>query len=195
MPQRGPETSEPEPFFRRADLPLLRTDPVFGAFGFSRPPAEPSGKSREPDLTAPINFAFRLRHLLGVGTRAEAVRYLLTADIESATVSEVAASSGYAKRNIQEALTSLAAAGVATLAASGGEQRFAVNRARWAYLLGLEPDEIPMHRDWPTLLEALRRILRWLMRPDLEDSPTTCAPARRRTCSTRCDPRSTGRDC
>jgi len=171
---RGParqlefDGDEAEPLFRDADFPVPRTDPVFRAFGFTRPPAEPTGKSRDPDLTAPINFAFRLRHFLGVGTRAEAVRYLLTADVDSATVAEVATSSGYAKRNIQEALTALRSARVATLASSSGEQRFALDRARWAYLLGLEPDEIPLYRDWPTLLGALRRVLRWLMRPDLE---------------------------
>jgi uncharacterized protein YegP (UPF0339 family) len=180
MLQRRPRTRTPgqegkderrgaaaEPLFRDADLPAFRTDPVFADFGFTRPPVEPTGKSREPDLAAPINFAFRLRHLLGVGTRAEAVRYLLTTDVESATVAEVAASSGYAKRNIHEALASLQSAGVATLAKSGGEQRFAVDRARWAYLMGLETAELPVYRDWPMLLGALRRILRWLMRPDL----------------------------
>ena len=169
-PSRSDSTiAEAEPLFRGSDLPTLRSDPVFAAFGFTRPPAQVSGKSREPDLMAAINFAFRLRQLLGVGTRAEAIRYLLTADIESATVAEVAAPSGYAKRNIQEALASLHAAGVVALVVSGGEQRFAVDRARWAYLLGLEPDSIPLYRGWPTLLGALRRILRWLARPDLEE--------------------------
>ena len=162
------KTGEPEALFRGVDLPALRTDPVFSVFGFMRPPAEPSGKSREPDLTAPINFAFRLRQLLGVGARAEAVRYLLTANSEPAIVADVAGSSGYAKRNVHEALTSLHAAGAATLASAGGEQRFAVDRARWAHLLDLEPHELPIYRDWPTLLGALRRILRWLSRPELE---------------------------
>jgi uncharacterized protein YegP (UPF0339 family) len=162
------KTEEPEALFRGADLPALRTDPVFSAFGFKRPPAEPSGKSREPDLAAPINFAFRLRRLLGVAARAEAVRYLLTTDIESATVADVTKSSGYSKRNVQEALTSLHAAGAARLASNGGEQRFAVDRSRWAHLLDLEPHELPIYRDWPTLLGALRRILRWLRRPELE---------------------------
>lgn len=157
-----------EPLFRHADLPALQTDPVFRAFGFTRPPAERSGKSRQPDLTAPINFGFRLRQLLGVGARAEAVRYLLTAEVESATVADVAGSSGYSKRNIQEALASLHAAGAATHAYSGGEQRFAVDRSRWSHLLDLESAELPLYRDWPTLLGALRRILRWLRRPELE---------------------------
>lgn len=160
----NPET---EALFRSADLPILRADPVFSAFGFARPPVQARGKSREPDPTAPINFAFRLRQLLGVGARAEAARYLLTAATESATVAEVARSSGYSKRNIQEALTSLHFAGVVTLAPSGGEQRFAVDRSRWAYLLDLEPDELPVQRDWPMLLGALRGILSWLMQPEL----------------------------
>jgi uncharacterized protein YegP (UPF0339 family) len=165
------KTEEAEALFRGVDLPALRTDPVFSAFGFTRPPAQPSGKSREPDLTAPINFAFRLRQLLGVAARAEAVRYLLTADIESATVAEVAKSSGYSKRNVQEALTSLQAAGAATLASNGSEHRFALDRSRWAHLLDLEPHELPIYRDWPTVLGALRRILRWLRRPDSEALP------------------------
>lgn len=167
----GIDYDEPEPLFRRADgaaLPTLRPDPLFLEYGLIRPPAEPSGKSLDPDLRASINFAFRLRHLLGVGTRAEAVRYLLTADIESATVADVAASSGYAKRNIQEALSSLHAAGAVSVAFAAGEQRFAVERARWAFFLGLDAKELPIHRNWPDLLGALRLILRWLMRPDLE---------------------------
>jgi len=165
--ERG-DGSASEALFRGADLMTLRPDPVFAMFGFERPTAETTGKSRAPDLSGPINFAFRLRQILGVGTRAEAVRYLLTADIESATVAEVAALSGFAKRNVQEALGALEAADVAIVTSSGGEQRFAVDRARWAHLLRLEPHEVPEYRAWPTLLGALRRILRWLLRPDLE---------------------------
>jgi uncharacterized protein YegP (UPF0339 family) len=160
---------EAEPLFRNADLPVLRPEPVFRAFGFTRPPVELSGKSREPNLEAPINFAFRLRQLLGIGARSEAIRYLLTADIDAASVSDIAASSGYSKRNIQEALTSLGAAGAAKVASSSGEQRFAVDRARWAHLLDLEPYELPGYRDWPTLLGALRTVLRWLRRTDLDE--------------------------
>lgn len=165
------DDGEPEALFRAADgaaLPTLKADPVFLTYGLIRPPAVPSGKSLDPDLRAPINFAFRLRHLLGVGTRAEAVRYLLTADVESATVADVAASSGYNKRNIQEALSSLHAAGVASVVTAGAEQRFAVDRFRWGFLLNLDTKELPIYRNWPDLLGALRRILRWLMRPDLE---------------------------
>jgi uncharacterized protein YegP (UPF0339 family) len=167
----APVEEHPEPLFRGSGgraLPVLRPDPVFLAHGLLRSPAEPTHKSSDPDPRAPINFAFRLRHLLGVGTRAEAVRYLLTADIDSATVADVAASSGYAKRNIQEALSSLHAAGGVSVATVGGEQRFAVDRSRWSFLLGLDVKELPRYRNWPDLFAALRQILRWLMRPDLE---------------------------
>lgn len=158
---------EAEALFRTADLPAPRADPAFGAFGFTRPVAQPSGKSREPDYAAPINLAFRLRQLLGVGARAEAVRYLLTAATEPVTVADIAGSAGYSKRNVQEALSSLHAAGVAKVVSGGGEQRFAVDRSRWAHLLDLEPHELPVYRDWPRLLGALRRIVRWLARPEL----------------------------
>lgn len=156
------------PLFRDEDFVALRVDEVFSAFGFTRPTAEPSGKSRTPDFAAPINFAFRLRLLLGVGARAEAVRYLLTSDADSSLVADVARSAGYSKRNTQEALTSLEAAGTLTRAAKRGEQRYVVDRTRWAHLLGIEAHELPVYRDWPRLFGALRRVSRWLARPDLE---------------------------
>lgn len=55
-------------------------DVWFAARGFSRPCADPSLKSQAPDVSAPINMAFWLRLLLGIGTRSEVVRYLLTTE-------------------------------------------------------------------------------------------------------------------
>lgn len=166
--ERVPEDTELEALFPTADLPVFRVDPAFAKFGFARPLAELSGKSLSPDLLAPINFAFRLRQMLGVGARSEAVRYLLTGASEAASVAEVASSSGYSKRNVQEALTSLVAAGVAARVGGHTEQRFAIDRSRWAYLLDVEPHQIPAYRDWPRLLGALRELLRWLMRTELD---------------------------
>jgi uncharacterized protein YegP (UPF0339 family) len=163
------DVPSPEPLFRRVFTPARDPDPAFLAHGFLRPKAEPSGKSREPDLEAPINFAFRLRHLLGVSARAEAVRFLLTVDAPRATVAAVASSAGYAKRNVQEALSSLHAAGAALLVTVGAEQRYGIDRTRWAHVLDVDVDDLPLHRDWPQLFGVLRRILRWLDRPDLED--------------------------
>lgn len=115
----------------------------------------------------PINLAFRLRHLLGGSARAEAARYLLTADVPRATGAAVASSAGYTKRNVHEALVSLHASGAATLVTVGAEQRFGVDRARWAHLLDIDPRALPTHRDWPQLLATLRKVLRWLERSEL----------------------------
>lgn len=68
--------------------PVHNPDPSFLGQGLLRPVARPSGKSRQPDLTAPINFALRLRHLLGVSARAEAVRFLLTTNAPRASVAQ-----------------------------------------------------------------------------------------------------------
>jgi uncharacterized protein YegP (UPF0339 family) len=163
------DSSSPEALFRGVFTPARDPDPAFIAHRFLRPKAEPSGKSREPDLMAPINFAFRLRYLLGVSARAEAVRFLLTVDAPRASVAAVAASAGYAKRNVQEALSSLHAAGAVLLVTIGADQRYGIDRTRWAHLLDVDAEDLPVHREWPALLSILRRALRWLERPDLED--------------------------
>jgi len=169
QPPRPPAPGDraPEPLFRGLSAPVRSADAAFLAHGLLRPEAIPSGKSRDPDLTLPINFAFRLRHLLGVSARAETVRFLLTSDVQSASVAAVASSGGYAKRNVQEALRGLHAAGAVSVIAVGAERRYRTDRAVWAHLLGSDASDLPIHRDWPQLLGALRRMLRWLARPEL----------------------------
>ena len=154
-----------EPLFRTSRVPTRQLDEAFLAHGFLKPSVEPSRNSQRPDPTLPANFAFRLRHLLGVGARAEAIRVLLGVAAPNVTAQIVAASAGYSKRNVQEALASLQAAGVLDVLVVGNEQRFRAPRERWAALLGIEADELPHHRDWPALLHALRRIVRWLADP------------------------------
>lgn len=160
---RGPGRSEP--LFRTIRAPTRRLDQAFLAHGFLKPSVEPSGNSQPPDPALSANFAFLLRHLLGIGARAEAVRVLLGIDAPNATAQAVAASAGYAKRNVHEALASLHAAGVLDVLAVGNEQRFSAPRERWAALLGIEAGELPRHRDWPALLGALAHVTRWLADP------------------------------
>lgn len=151
-----------EPLFRDSRLRVARLDDAFRAHGWLKPRTKPSGKSRAPDLLIPISFAFRLRQILGVGARAEAVRVLLTIDAPKVTAQVIAESAGYAKRNIQEALTALHSADVIDAVTVGNEQRFSILRERWAALLGLSADDLPMHRDWPQLFHALRVLVRWV---------------------------------
>jgi hypothetical protein len=155
-----------QPMFRSGG-PVSKADEDFAAAGWLRPPLLPSHKSTPPDPTAPINLAFRLRQILGVGVRAEAVRVLLTTDAPRVNAHTLARSTGYAKRNVHEALAGLSKAGVVSAFTVAGEQRYTADRPAWAALLGCSPDELPSDRDWPQLLGALRRILRWSSRPEL----------------------------
>lgn len=156
-----------QPLFRSAG-PVREPDEDFAAAGLLRPPLSPSHKSSPPDPTMPINLAYRLRQILGVGIRAEVVRILLATEAPWINAQTLAHSTGYAKRNVHDALASLSTAGVVASLTVGAEQRYTADRPAWAALLGCQPDELPTHRDWPQLLGALRRILRWSTQPELE---------------------------
>lgn len=153
------------PLFRGMSGPVTTADDAFLAHGLLRGRVEPRRHSRAPNLGDSIAFDFRLRQLLGVGARAEVARTLLTTEAPWLTAGVVAESAGYAKRNVQEALSSLDAAGVVNEVAVANEHRYSAPRERWASLLGLEAHELPAHRDWPQLLLAMRRVLRWLHDP------------------------------
>lgn len=162
------DPSRGEPFFRDSTVPIRRTpDAGFLAHGWLKPAVEPSGKSQAPDLLAPINFAFRLRELLGVGARAEVVRVLLTVDSPRLSTQAVADSASFAKRNVQEALTSLHAAGVIHGSTLSNQHRYDIDRDKWERLLGLT--RLPGYRDWPRLFHALRRLVRWLSDERLDE--------------------------
>jgi hypothetical protein len=157
---REPQSGLERLYLDDGGFPIRHVDDPFAEYGWARPASVASGKSRPPDLRRPINFAFRLRQLLGTGARAEVVRFLLTNDVPLPTTLAIARSAGYAKRNVQEALNSLAAAGVVVITTLGNEQRYAIGRDGWAAMLEL--DEFPLHIDWPQLLAGLGKTLRWL---------------------------------
>jgi len=161
-----PAAATLQPLFRSGG-PVSKADEDFAAAGWARPPLLPSHKSRPPDPIAPINLAFRLRQILGVGIRAEVVRILLSTESPWVNAQTLARSAGYAKRNVHEALAGLSAADVVSAVTVGGEQRYTANRLAWAALLGCQPDELPINRDWPQLLGALRHVLRWSEQPEL----------------------------
>lgn len=164
----GVQEREPEPLFRTLSVPVRAPDSAFAAVGLLRP-AVASSDAVRPDLRAPINLALRLRELLGVGARAEVVRFLLTVTAPFADATAVARSAGFAKRNVHEALGSLHAAGVVSRWTVGNHQRYALDRAVWARLLELEVDQLPAERAWPQLLDGLRALSRRLRDPALDD--------------------------
>ena len=166
-PERLSPQDRTEPLFLDARAPVNHPDPAFLEYELLKSWREPERRSGQPDLSAPINLALRLRSLLGVSARAEVVRVLLTVDAPRMSVQALAASTGYAKRNVQEAAASLRAAGAANSSTLGNEQRFELPRQRWLELLELP--RAPLHVDWPQLFRALRVLLRWLREPRNED--------------------------
>jgi len=164
--QQVDQAADVQPLFFNA-IPIERPDPAFLAHGFLKSWTEPVGRSSPPDLLAPINFAFRVRSLLGVGARAEVVRTLLTVEAPEMSLQVIALSSGFAKRNVQEAANALRAGGFASARLVGNEQQFRIAREPWLDLLGL--DRFPVHEDWPQLFRAFRVLLRWLRDPRNEE--------------------------
>jgi hypothetical protein len=161
--QRPPEReAPPEPFYRRLSSPIGEPDPAFLELGFLKPVVDPERRSAAPDMFAPINFAFRLRSLPGIGARSEAVRVLLGGHAHL-SVAAITESTAYAKRNVQEALAGMRAAGVIATTTLGNEQRIAIPLDRWLGLLDLE--QLPEHVEWPQIFTALRLLLRWLADP------------------------------
>jgi hypothetical protein len=152
-----------EPVFSPEVLAFIsKQDPVFARHGFIRPPAARTGKSREPDLSLAVNLSFRLRHLFGPGGRSEAMRMLLTWPDGPLDAAQIADEAGFAKRNISDVLTSLAASGVIKAAWAGNERHFTAYRDRWALLLDLAGSGMPSFVSWVHLLPAALQIIMWL---------------------------------
>jgi hypothetical protein len=158
----GEIDASPRPLFVGLSVPEGALEPSFARAGLLRPDFEPSRKSQPPDYAAAINFAFRLRRLLGIGARSEVVRLLLTTDAPRVTAGVVRASAGFTRPNVREALVQLRDAGVAESRGVGSELFYALRRDDWIGLLRIREQQIPEHRDWIQTLGPLRLVLRWL---------------------------------
>ncbi len=159
-----------EPLFH--GLPVLgeELDPTFSEHGFARPPLTTSGKSQPPRLNDPINFAFRLRRLLGLGVRAEAIRVLLTIRAPRLSGGIINAAAGFAQRNVREGLAQLHEAGVIDVVRVSDDRHYAIQSDDWAALLRLSSErDLPFHYDWIPGYRALTRILRWLQQTQLDE--------------------------
>jgi len=157
------------PLVKVAETPLFATmhvakaDTIFRAHGYLKPATAPSFNSVDPDLSAPVNLAFRLRQHFGLSSsRPEIARFLLTCDAPDADALAIADAAGYTKRNVSETLSALLAAGDVQRYTHGNEGRYSFDRRRWADFLGLTVGELPVYRDWPRVLRALQELDRWL---------------------------------
>lgn len=137
-----------------------KIDPVFAHYGFRRPELTARGHSGHPDTASAIGFAFRLRHLLGVSARAEALRHLLLVGGEASAI-EIATCSGYSKRNVAEALNDLVSAEVIRVRRRANQYVYSADRNRWGEFLDIGPDDFPQYVEWPEFYASLRRLLTW----------------------------------
>lgn len=164
----GRESPAGVPLFRDAGSVGSATDVAFARHGWLREPLTPSRKSRAPDLLLPVNLALRLRKVFGVGVRAEVARALLTIDAPQLESQVVAASAGFAQRNVREGLAQLVEGGVVDVVRAGDDRTYAMPRDRWTTFLNLEPSELPRHYDWIPALRAVVKVLRWLGQSDVD---------------------------
>jgi hypothetical protein len=166
--RREQHVNEPRSLFY--DVAQVREpDEAFLLQGLLKPTAPPSKKSQPPDPDTPINFTFRMRHLFGPGSRAEIVRFLITAPVNDASALGIADAAAYAKRNVNETLTSLVASRIVSAYEQGNERRYYLDRAMWGQFLRFQPNGWPTYRDWPRLLGAFRQLSRWLQQPALDE--------------------------
>jgi hypothetical protein len=166
---------EPEGLFYGGRVPT-RLDPAFLEHGFLKQIAEPSKKSQPPDLTKPVNFAFRLRRGFGVGSRSEVMRFLLTATRLSGvgsrplfTTLAIAEAAGFVKRNVQDTLNSLAAAGWIEHVVRGNEHLYSLDPDRWRPVVWRDDLPLPAYRDWTRAFHAFGELHRWLNESDADD--------------------------
>lgn len=156
------ESVQLQPLFHGMRAPTRDLEPSYAAEGLARADFVPSGLSREPDPEVLSNFAFRMRHLLGVGARAEVMTSLLTIDAPRVSGQVLTRSAGFSTRNVREALGHLRRAGIVENVGVGNQSYYRVRRGDWDQLLGLDPSQRPAHQDWVQLFGALRRVVRWL---------------------------------
>jgi hypothetical protein len=167
-PQNRPEADLPPhrvPVFSPDVLGFIgEPDPTFAKYGYIRPTAVRSGKSREPDIKLPANFAFQLRHLFGPGSRSEVMRILLTSPDGPLDAARIADEAGFAKRNVGDTLAGLVASRVVKARWSGNERHFIAYRDKWTNLLEVGPSAkfMPEFVDWIDLFSASLQIASWL---------------------------------
>src|SRR6266700_1377427 len=131
---------EMRPVFDRDVISFIgEPDPVFAKFGYVRPVVVRSRKSRDPDPKILANFAFLLRHLFGAGSRSEIMRVLLTCTNGPLDAARISDESAFAKRNVNDTLSSLVSSRAVKARRSTNERVFIAYRDKWAELLEIGP--------------------------------------------------------
>ncbi len=129
----------------------------------------PSGKSGLVDLERPANIQLRLRAILGVSARSEALKLMLSGPSKSWTAAELSVLAAYGKDNVSGALDLLALAGLIDVDRVGNGNRYSLQRfSELKELLGELPASFP---HWSAILPVVEIITKFAVttsntRPD-----------------------------
>jgi hypothetical protein len=121
------------------------------------PKHRPSGRSSLTSFTAPALITLRLRALFGVAARADILRGLVSQPDRHFTASDLVPEVYYSKRNIDNALDSLAMAGLLELKSVRNQHQYRLTDA--ASLLGFVGERPQLFPRWIPIFRCLRAIL------------------------------------
>jgi hypothetical protein len=137
-----------------------KPDPSFLTYGFNRPQLRVRRLTRKVPITSHNTLRFLLRALIGVGSRAECLVYLLTHD--AGHPSELARAIGLSVRGTQDALIELSRSGLILTRIKGKRKiEYWLSQERWWEFLSKENiTEInkPIWIDWIALYSALSQV-------------------------------------
>jgi len=137
-----------------------KPDPSFLIYGFNRPQLRMRRMTRKVPMTSHNTLRFLLRALIGVGSRAECLVYLLTHD--AGHPPEVARAIGLSVRGTQDALIELSRSGLILTRIKGKRKiEYWLSQERWWEFLSKENiSEIkkPIWIDWIALYSALSQL-------------------------------------
>ncbi|MGZ8580762.1 MAG: hypothetical protein ACXWW9_05710 [Actinomycetota bacterium] len=155
-------SGEPHGLMELGSIRIAKADPILEANGVRWPLVRPSRKSASPDLDLPSGLCFRFRNLFGLGARAEVVRFLWSSEEGGgSTARRIAEATGFAKRNVQEILSSLGELDTLVVEPRGNEYVYGLHPTGWAEVLGIPIDERwdrwPFFLDWIALGRVLSR--------------------------------------
>jgi len=159
LEQRTTTSEAPQSVFfsqTREEQDWTQPDPVFEAAGFLRSPVHLRGLSRRPEASNPACLRFKLRALVGIGSRAEVLAYLLTHDWTHGRL--IADRAAYPQGPVASYLVSLFEAGIVDRREEGKKALYRLEEDV-RNVFAARPLFVDWIRIWPALtglLEAMR---------------------------------------
>jgi len=155
--ERKPGRDQEDLFFSQKGQQASWTerDPTFAAAGFLRSPVDLRGLSSRPNATNPGCLRFQARALVGQGSRAEVLTYLITHDWTYGRL--IAERTAYGQASVASYLASLQGAGLADRREEGKKALYRLSDGlRDAF--PTRPLFVDWIRVWPALAELLEAL-------------------------------------